>query len=144
MASRRTEPTPGSETGLKEEFRAFLDDASSHLRTRGELFGIEAKEAAASCSRKFALAAFGFGTLAVGYLLVIASLVGIIGSLFAGSDFSLANWTGAALLLGIIHLVLAFLILQKARKAGKDAALFEYTLAELRKDQQWLNREKNN
>ena len=74
----------------------------------------------------------------------MAALVGILGSLFSGSGFSLANWTGAALILGAIHLAAAVVILRKARALAKDLRAFEYTLDEFRKDQAWLNLEKKN
>jgi len=144
MAFRQKDLRPDPEPGLTGEFRAFLNETSAHLRTRGELFGIEAREAAASYSRKFALAALGFATLAVAYLLILSAIIGLLGSLFSGAGLSLANWIGAALILAALHLIIAFVALQKSRKAGKEAAHFEHTLAELRKDQQWLNHKKNN
>lgn len=130
--------------GIRQEFREFLEDSGRHLRTRGELFGIEAKEAAAVYRRKALLTGAGLGALAVAYLLTLAALIGILGSLFAQSGFSLANWTGATLLLAALHFVAALAALSKARRIGRDATLFKYTREEFRKDQEWLNPEKKN
>ena len=144
MAFRSKSPDSDSPGGLRSEFRAFLGESSRHLRTRGELLALEAREAAAISRRRFLLSGAGFAALALGYLIICGGLIGLLGSLFDGSPVSLANWRGAALLIGALHLPVALLVLRKARQIKKDGVLFEHTLNEIRKDQECLNREKKN
>ena len=144
MAFRKKDPSDSPPDGLRQEFLEFLKDSGRYLCTRGELFGIEAKEAAEVYRRKFRAAGCGFVSLALGYLLTTAAVVGILGSLFAGAGVTLANWTGASLVVATLHFVVAVIALRRARQIGRQAALFEYTSGEFRNDQQWLNPEKKN
>lgn len=144
MAFRQKDPDAPSPRGLRDELGALMSESLHHLRTRGELLGIETREAVGVWRRQLLMSAFGFGTAFIAYLLIVGALIGLLGALFSGDGISLANWTGAALLLGAFHFAAAFLILRMARRIGREAVIFEYTLEELRKDQQWLSPEKKN
>lgn len=144
MAFRNPDPSREESAGLRNEVRSFLEESSEHLRTRGELLGIEAREAADIWSRKGRLLATGVLFLATGYVLVITALVGVIGSLLASASVSLANWMGASLILALLNFVAGIALLVKARNIGRGTPVFGATLNELRKDQQWLSREKTN
>ncbi len=143
MAFRQKDPaSPPSPRGLRDELGALAADSLRHLRTWGELLGIETREAVGIWRRHLLMSAFGFGSAIIAYLLVVGALIGLLGAVFSGDDLSLANWTGAALLLGSLHFAAALVILRMARRIGREAILFEYTREELRKDQQWLSPEK--
>lgn len=144
MTFRPKERSPDDSPGLRRELYAFVAAASDQFRTRSELFGLEAREAAQLCGRKVVCAVIALTLFATGYLLIIASLIGLIGSLLAGHGLILRNWTGAGLLVALLHLVAGFLFLRKVRSSPDEPPLFSATLSELRKDQQWLEREKNN
>lgn len=143
MAFRRTKPSSeGDSPSLKQELGSLIGEASTHVRVRGELFAIEAKEAAGIYKRKLALSLTGLICLIIGYLLILGAGVGILGGLFAGVGFSLSNWIGAALILSLVHLILGVLVLKKGRKMSESSPTFEYTLNELKKDQKWIKHEK--
>ena len=144
MAFRRSDPARQESPGIRHELRAFLAESSEHLQTRAELLRLEAREAAAFYTRRMVLAVAALLGLLLAYLLVLCAAVGCLGDLLAGSGFSLRNWMGGALLLALGHFVASFLALRASRQAGKQAEFFRATLTELRKDQEWLTREKNN
>lgn len=144
MALRRSDSSPGGSPGLRHELCALLAESSEHLQTRAELLGLEAREAARFYRRRVILATAALLGLVVAYLLVLSAAVGLLGSLLAGSGLSLGNWMGGALLLAASHLIGALVALRLSRQADRDAGLFHATLTELRKDQEWLKREKHN
>lgn len=138
--SKKTPPTSKTnEGGLKSELSTFLRDSSTYLRLRGELFSIEAKEAAQIYSKKLSYLLIGCGLALFGYITLISSLIGIIGNLFSGADFTLANWAGAALLIALVHIILGTIFILKGRALGSGKSLFEYTRSELQTEKTWLN-----
>lgn len=143
MAFGRKKPSSESSSpGLKRELGELLEEASSHARVRGELFTIEAKEAAEIYGRKFGISIAALAFLLTGYLLGLAATVGLLGSLFSGSGFSLANWTGASFLIAAIHFIVGVLLLKKGKQTGQNFPAFEYTRNEFKKDQQWIKEER--
>lgn len=143
MAFGRNKPSPDdSSSGLKQEMTSFFKDASSYARIRGELLAIEAKEAAGIYGKKLGLVIAGAVLLLVGYLILTAGLVGIIGTALAGKSFTLANWTGACLIVAGVHLLTGVLLLRKGRKNDPGSPAFEYTRSEFKKDQEWLANQK--
>ena len=139
---RKKPSSDESSSGLKEELGAFIDEASTHARIRGELFAIEAREATKIYGRKFGLTVAGIICLATGYLVLLFGLIGLLGFFFEGSSFSLANWTGAAFTIALLHLVIGTFLIKKGKKLGRDTPIFEYTRNEFKKDQQWSREEK--
>jgi len=143
MAFGRSKPASSeSSPGLKQKLISFLKEASFYAQLRGELLGIEAKEAAGIYGKKISLIVAGGISLLLGYLLLIAGLIGLIGSALAGEPVSLENWTGAALVLATIHVTVGVILIRKGRKTGANSELFEYSRSELKKDQEWLNHKK--
>lgn len=139
---RKNSSSDENSSGLKEELGALVDQASTHARVRGELFAIEAKEAAEIYGRKFGLTMAGLTCLAIGYLLILAGVIGLLGAFFEDSSLSLANWTGAAFAIALLHLTLGAVLIKMGRKSGRETRIFEYTRNELKKDQQWIRQEK--
>ena len=139
MASRRASPTPDESTGLKEELSAFSKEASIYLKGRTELLALEGKEAGRILGRRLTVLVIGIGALIVSYLAFLITVIYLLGQWFEHLGAGLlANWAGAALLMTIAHLIIAFICFKTQRKMGKTDQLFEYTRAEWQKDQQWI------
>ncbi len=135
-------PSDGETLGLKQELSSLLKETSAHAKIRGELLAIETKEAAGLYGRTLGLAIAGAILLVVAYLLILAGVIGILGLLISGSGTSIANWIGASWILAVVHLMIGLLLIRKSKSAGAGANVFEYTRGELKKDQQWLTKER--
>lgn len=139
MASRRASRTPDESTGIKEELSAFSKEAGIYLKGRTELLALEGKEAGRILGRRLTVLLIGIGALIVSYLAFLITVIYLVGQWFDHlGDGLLANWAGAALLITIAHLIIAFICFKTQRKIGKTDQLFEYTRAEWQKDQQWI------
>ena len=139
MAFRRASPTPDKSPGIKEELSAFSKEAGIYLKGRTELLALEGEEAGRILGRRLAVLIIGIGALIVSYLAFLITVIYLVGQWFDHlGDGLLANWAGAALLITIAHLIIAFICFKTQRKIGKTDQLFEYTRAEWQKDQQWI------
>jgi len=139
MAFRRASRTPDESTGIREELSAFSKEASIYLKGRTELLALEGKEAGRILGRRLTVLIIGIGALIVSYLAFLITVIYLLGQWFDHlGDGLLANWAGAALLITIAHLIIAFICFKTQRKMGKTDQLFEYTRAEWQKDQQWI------
>lgn len=139
MAFRRASRTPDECTGIKEELSAFSKEAGIYLKSRTELLALEGKEAGRILGRRLTVLLIGIGALIVSYLAFLITVIYLVGQWFDQlGDGLLANWAGAALLITIAHLIIAFICFKTQRKIGKTDQLFEYTRAEWQKDQQWI------
>ena len=139
MAFRRASRTPDESTGTKEELSAFSKQAGIYLKSRTELLALEGKEAGRILGRRLTVLIIGIGALIVSYLAFLITVIYLLGQWFEHlGDGLLANWAGAALLMTIAHLIIAFICFKTQRKMGKTDQLFEYTRAEWQKDQQWI------
>ena len=139
MAFRRASPTPDKSPGIKEELSAFSKEAGIYLKGRTELLALEGEEAGRILGRRLAVLIIGIGALIVSYLAFLITVIYLIGQWFEHLGAGLlANWAGAALLMTIAHLIIAFICFKTQRKMGKTDQLFEYTRAEWQKDQQWI------
>ncbi|MDG2399737.1 MAG: phage holin family protein [Akkermansiaceae bacterium] len=140
--AKKNSSSDDSSSGLKEELGAFVEKASTHTRVRAELFAIEAKEAMEVYGRKFYFTVVGAVCLTIGYSLFLAGVIGLLGFVLDGSSFSLENWTGVALGIALLHLIIGSVLIKKGNKTNKDAPIFEYTRNEFKKDQQWTRQKK--
>ena len=139
MAFRRASPTPDKSPGVKEELSAFSKEAGIYLKGRTELLALEGEEAGRILGRRLAVLIIGIGALIVSYLAFLITVIYLLGQWFEHLGAGLlANWAGAALLMTIAHLIIAFICFKTQRKMGKTYQLFEYTRAEWQKDQQWI------
>ncbi|MCH1510095.1 MAG: phage holin family protein [Akkermansiaceae bacterium] len=139
MAFRRASRTPDESTGTKEELSAFSKQAGIYLKSRTELLALEGKEAGRILGRRLTVLIIGIGALIVSYLAFLITVIYLVGQWFDQlGDGLFANWAGAALLITIVHLIIAFICFKTQRKIGKTDQLFEYTRAEWQKDQQWI------
>ena len=139
MAFRRASRTSDESTGIKEELSAFSKEAGIYLKGRTELLTLEGKEAGRILGRRLAVLVIGIGALIISYLAFLITVIYLLGQWFDRlGDGLLMNWAGAALLITIAHLMIAFICFKTQRKMGKTEQLFEYTRAEWQKDQQWI------
>ena len=139
MAFRRASRTSDESTGIKEELSAFSKEAGIYLKGRTELLTLEGKEAGRILGRRLAVLVIGIGALFISYLAFLITVIYLLGQWFDRlGDGLLTNWAGAALLITIAHLMIAFICFKTQRKMGKTEQLFEYTRAEWQKDQQWI------
>ena len=139
MAFRQASRTSDESTGIKEELSAFSKEAGIYLKGRTELLTLEGKEAGRLLGRRLAVLLIGIGALIVSYLTFIITVIYLLGQWFDHlGDGLLVNWAGAALLITIAHLMIAFICFKSQKKMGNTEQLFEYTRAEWQKDQQWI------
>jgi len=139
MAFQRASRTSDESTGIKEELSAFSKEAGIYLKGRTELLTLEGKEAGRLLGRRLAVLIIGVGALIVSYLAFLITVIYLLGQWFDHlGDGLLVNWAGAALLITIVHLMIAFICFKTQKKMGKTDQLFEYTRAEWQKDQQWI------
>ena len=143
--SQKPPPAEKSDPGFRDEFSSFIAGIKSYVMARGELFSIEAREAAAILGRKSGLGGAALFLLFFGYLLLAGAATGILGQLLNPDvPLQLRGWIGGALILAFIHIVGGILILLKLKRTGRNMELFEVTRSEFRKDQEWLNKDEEN
>lgn len=133
---KRLRPMDGlgsDQSGFSRSIRELCGAASSYIRARLELAGVEGKDALAQVGGFLLLGVFALTFLLAGYLLLCLALV------FALAQWwhSEGSWIWIAAFLGCLHLLAAWLTLGLARGwLGKP--MFEATLEEFRKDETWL------
>ena len=123
----------------------FLEGLAEHIKARGELLAIEAREAREALGRQGALASATGAIIVIGYGLILIAGISLLGRWLESLVPSLSGigWQLSALAAGLVHLVLALLLFRKL-KQQRDLNLFEFTRAEFNKDGQWLNQVKKN
>lgn len=123
---------PPDEAGLIEHGRALLAAAMAYLPARLALLGLETKEALVHFGIILGLAVFALCVVVFGYLFLC---------------FGLMMWLTRLLEIHLEWVVLGFAVIHFAvaigcllfAKTRLSAAMFRATLAEFKKDQQWLN-----
>ena len=133
------EPTPdrAPHPGFFEHATAWLGTLLAHLRVRIELAEIEGKEAAVHYGVLLGLAVAGFVFVVFGYLFLCLALVFLIANAVGGSH----AWLWAALAMAGAHFA-GVIFLALALKAKLATVVFPMTTAELKKDQEWLDQQK--
>ncbi len=129
--------------GLREEVTSLAKGTGDFLSARAELLSIEGKEAAGLLSKRLARFAIGILFLIFAYFLILAGGVHFLG-IFMSEKLTgpFAGWAGAALIISVLHLILAIIFISKARSRS-ERPLFELTRSEWQKDQQWLSQKSN-
>jgi uncharacterized membrane protein YqjE len=125
-------PAGGHSGGLLDHVRELTAAGLAYLQARLTLAGIEAKEALLHFALIIGLLAGAIGLLVFGYFFLCIALTVLIAQLLGISP----GWV--ILAFAVLHFVIAagsvlFAVLRL------KTAVFTATLAELRKDQQWLN-----
>ncbi|MDB4436119.1 phage holin family protein [Akkermansiaceae bacterium] len=125
-------------SGLKTAIASFAKSASGYAQARAELLAIESAEAAIVIRKRLVKGVIAAVFLGLAYLLLLVVTITIGGHFLSlQSEGLLANWTGIALILGALHLLIGLIFLSRARSASKKP-LFEFTRSEWVKDQQWI------
>jgi uncharacterized membrane protein YqjE len=119
--------------GLLAEFAALLGAKLAYLRARFELAGIEGKEALANLAIILALAVGALVVVVFGYFFVVTALVFLIAWACGGGN----AWIWVMIGAGVLHFIVAA-GLGLAIRMRLDRRMFEATLDEFRKDQEWL------
>lgn len=115
------------------DIAAFLAATARYARARLTLAGIEAREAGTTFGLAAAMVAGALFIAVLGYVFLVITLVFAIAAAFTATHAWLWVMAAAALL----HLIGAAALVWLAYKR-MQAGAFPATLAELRKDQQWL------
>lgn len=126
-------PAGGPSGNLLDHLRELLAAGAEYFQARLSLAGIEAKEAMIHLGIIIALCVVAVGVLVFGYLFLCIAATVLIALLLGVSP----GWV--ILGLAVIHFAIALGCILFAVVRIKTP-LFTATLAELRKDQQWLNR----
>lgn len=127
-------PVPPGPPGLLDSFRHLLGALVGYISARLELAGLEGREAMATFGRALVLLILALIGLIFGYFFLVLGLAFLV-QIFTGW-----NWVVITTAFGAGHFLLALLCALGIRSAV-SAGAFHETLAELRKDRDWLSRE---
>jgi uncharacterized membrane protein YqjE len=136
------ERRPDSE-GLPTLVSRLGDDVMQLFKSQLELFKVEVKEEANAYARGIAFIAVGAVVATVGFALLNVAIAFAVSTLFAQANFSQpASYALGFVATGAFYVLIGGIIvlLMKNRLAKQDLVP-QRTVAELRKDKQWLKNE---
>ncbi len=133
---------PDSES-LPSLFSRLGDDVMQLFDTKLSLLRVELKEEANEYARDGLTIAVGGIIAAIGFALVNVALAFGISTLFANADLSQsAKYAIGFVTAGVLYLVVgAIIVLAMKSRLAKQKLVPDKTVAELRKDKQWLKNE---
>ena len=119
------------------------DDVMQLFDTKLSLLKVEIKEEANEYARDGALIAVGAIIAAIGFALLNVALAFGISTLFADVDLSQpAKYAIGFVTAGVLYLIVGAIIITSMKKRlAKQTLVPDRTVAELRKDKQWLKKE---
>lgn len=119
------------------------DDVMQLFDTKMSLLKVELKEEATEYARDGALIAAGAIIAAVGFALLNVALAFGISLLFASTDLSQpAKYAIGFVSAGVLYLIVGGIIIATMKgRLAKQSLVPDRTVAELRKDKQWLKKE---
>lgn len=150
MAATKTSlsKTNGLETrndaeSLPTLFGRLGDDVMQLFNSQLALFKVEIKEEASAYARSVTVIAIGAVIAAVGFALLNVAIAFAISTLFAQANFSQpASYAlGFVVTGGFYVLVGAIVVMLMKNRLAKQELVPQRTVAELRKDKQWLKNE---
>jgi uncharacterized membrane protein YqjE len=129
--------------GLPSLVARLGDDVMQLFDTKLSLLKVEMKEEATEYARDGALIAVGGIIAAVGFALLNVALAFGISMLFAGTDLTQpAKYAIGFVSAGLLYLVVGGIIITAMKgRLAKQSLVPDRTVAELRKDKQWLKKE---
>ena len=129
--------------GLPTLFSRLGDDVMQLFNSQLALFKVEIKEEANAYARSVTMIAIGATITTVGFALLNVAIAFAVSTLFAQANFSQpASYAlGFVVTGGFYVLVGAIVVLAMKSKLAKQDLVPERTVAELRKDKQWLKNE---
>ena len=119
------------------------DDVMQLFKSQLELFKVEIKEEANAYARNITLIAIGGVIATVGFALLNVAIAFAVSTLFARANFSQpASYALGFVVTGAFYVLIGGIVvlLMKNRLAKQDL-MPQRTVAELRKDKQWLKNE---
>jgi len=119
------------DAGMSEHLRALAASVAGYFQARFQLAGIEAGEAAAHYLKILLWLAAGVAAIAFGYIFFCCALIFIFAQVFQ------VSWMWIMLGLGLAHFLAALACAMVIRKKFPKP-VFESTLNEFKKDQEWL------
>jgi uncharacterized membrane protein YqjE len=141
--TRADETTPHDAEGLPTLFSRLGDDVMQLFNSQLALFKVEIKEEAGAYARGIAAIAVGAVIAVVGFALLNVAIAFGVSTLFAKANFSQpASYALGFVVTGVFYVLLgAVLVLLMKNRLAKQAVVPPRTVAELRKDKQWLKNE---
>lgn len=134
---RETEPSPDNgSTGVAGRARSFLAACAQYASARLRLASLEGREAAAHVFKMLLIVGAAVVLGAFGWLFACLALVFLLAKAFGGAN----GWVWAALLMAALHFLGAF-VLARILKSRIGTTLFPITTEELKKDQEWLDKQ---
>lgn len=132
MPAEQTSAAEAELPGLPESIRLWLASAAGYLHARLALLGLEAKDAAVSYLQIALLLIAAVILVIFGYVFLVIAAAFLVAYLFQWP------WGWITLAFGLAHVFLAAacVFIAKSRFSG---AGFASSIAEFKKDQEWLN-----
>ena len=129
--------------GLPNLFRRLGDDVMQLFNSQLALFKVEIKEEANAYARGVTMIAIGAVIATVGFALLNVAIAFAVSTLFAQANFSqpTSYALGFVVTGGFYVLVGAVVVMLMKNRLAKQDLVPQRTVAELRKDKQWLKNE---
>jgi uncharacterized membrane protein YqjE len=152
MAATRTDLTKPEDAeiatrteteSLPTLFTRLGDDVMELFNSQLALFKVEMKEEAGAFARRITLIALGGVIAVVGFALLNVAIAFAVSTLFSQANFSQpASYALGFVVTGVFYVLVGAIVvlLMKNRLANQDLVP-QRTVAELRKDKQWLKNE---
>ena len=136
MATAKPIPPEPELPGLPESLRLLIASAVGYLSARFELFSLEAKDAASNYTKIVILLVVAVATLVTGLVFFLCSLLCLVAWL--AHD----HWGWVFFGFGFLSLLITIFCALVAKHRFSTAS-FATTMAELKKDKEWLSQTKN-
>jgi uncharacterized membrane protein YqjE len=135
--------TNTSDESLPSLFSRLGDDVMQLFDTKMSLLKVEIKEEATAYARDGVMIGAGGIIAAVGFALLNVALAFGISTLFANTELSqAAKYAIGFLSAGVLYLIIGSIIMMTMKnRLAKQSLVPDRTVAELRKDKQWLKNE---
>ena len=135
--------TDKSDESLPSLFSRLGDDVMQLFDTKMSLLKVELKEEANEYARDGIMIGVGGIIAAVGFALLNVAMAFGISTLLANSDLSQpAKYAIGFLSAGVLYLIIGGIIIATMKnRLAKQSLVPDRTVAELRKDKQWLKNE---
>ena len=135
--------TDKSDESLPTLFSRLGDDVMQLFDTKMSLLKVELKEEANEYARDGIMIGVGGVIAAVGFALLNVALAFGISTLLANADLSqAAKYAIGFLAAGVLYLIIGGIIIATMKnRLAKQSLVPDRTVAELRKDKQWLKNE---
>ena len=132
-----------SDESLPSLFSRLGDDVMQLFDTKMSLLKVEIKEEATEYARDGVMIGVGGIIAAVGFALLNVALAFGISTLFANTELSqAAKYAIGFLSAGVLYLIIGSIIMMTMKnRLAKQSLVPDRTVAELRKDKQWLKNE---